>query len=73
MKTMKKHVVILREYERGWGSKDFHCTEFGSKADAEKEMARINARNTAPHAPDYYIQARYEEELDEATFFSINS
>lgn len=51
---------VLREYERGWGSKDFSATGHRTREAAEKAAAKINAENTASSAPDYYINARVE-------------
>jgi len=54
------YLVVLREYERGWGSKDFHAKQFTEYSDAKAYYTEVNSRNTAPSAPDYYIQARIE-------------
>lgn len=69
---MKRYVVIIREYERGWGSKDFVAKEHGCKEDALEYMNKINSENTAPTAPDYYHQARYVETMGEIEYEDIN-
>jgi hypothetical protein len=51
---------VLREYERGWGSKDFHATGHQTREAAQKAVDKVNAKNTAPSAPDYYVNARVE-------------
>jgi hypothetical protein len=58
MKTTTRHLVVLREYERGWGSKDFSASEFKDLDSASAYATSINAENTAKIAPDYYINAR---------------
>ena len=51
---------VLREYERGWGSKDFSATGHDTREEAVSAADTVNRENTAPSAPDYYIQARVE-------------
>jgi hypothetical protein len=68
---MKKHVVVQREYEKGWGSKDFVAVEYADEKTAKVKVDELNANNTGP-VPDYYIQARYEPEMDDSQFDSIN-
>ena len=53
-----RFLVVLREHERGWGQKDFHADGFETLVEAEKSCYEVNSQNTAPNAPDYYIQAR---------------
>lgn len=53
---MFKYRVHCVESERGWGREYFHV-DFATKAEAEKYKAEINAKNTAPVAPDWYVQA----------------
>lgn len=52
-----RYRVVLWEYERGWGSKPFHHGDFETKDEANKYRDEVNSKNTAPSAPDYYIQA----------------
>jgi hypothetical protein len=52
-----KYRVVLWEYERGWGSKPFTHSDFDSKEEALVYVKEVNSKNTAPTAPDYYIQA----------------
>lgn len=54
----KRFAVIFREYERGWGSKDFHAVLCSTLEEAEKLEREEDAKNTSSVAPDYYIQAR---------------
>jgi hypothetical protein len=67
-----KHVGILREYERGWGSKDFVAKAFKTKNDAMRWVNEQNAKNTETVVPDYYIQARYKESMSKKEFEQIN-
>lgn len=71
-KKIYEHVAILREFERGWGAQDFEAREFASKQEAEAWVREQNKKNTAPVAPDYYIQARYHGDMDEDSFRQIN-
>lgn len=52
-----KFQVEIRESERGWGSKRIDLLDFETYEEAVKEINEVNANNTAPSAPDYYIQA----------------
>jgi hypothetical protein len=52
------YLVVLREYERGYGSKDFHAEEYAQYSEAKAFCDLVNSENTASTAPDYYIQAR---------------
>ena len=65
---MKSFAVVFREYELGWGSKDFHATFFKEEADANRYCLAKNARNNLPSAPDYYISARVEPVNDLGTY-----
>lgn len=51
----------ITEYERGWGSRLDETIVFGGDQkdlDAAKQYAKeYNAQNTAPSAPDWYMQA----------------
>ena len=62
-------MVVLREYERGWGSKDFDATPFYNIENARSRVAEVNNKNTAPSAPDYYIVARLE--TDPSDFYDL--
>lgn len=44
------------ESERGWG-RNYWDVEFETRKQAEAYMKKINALNTSPVAPDYYMQA----------------
>jgi len=69
---MKRHVVILQEYERGWGSRQFSAQSYNCKEDALARVKEVNDQNTEPTAPDYYIIARYEESMSSIVFEEIN-
>lgn len=71
--TIYDHVGVLTEYERGWGNKMFLAEEFPDKVAAEKWIKEQNSKNTAPSAPDYYIQASYYPTMTAELFDKINS
>lgn len=53
-----RHLVLLTEYERGWGSKIIARHYFKTNLDAESyvnEVNEVNSENTSPTAPGYYI------------------
>ena len=50
-------IVVLTEYERGWGSKDFDATPYYDLAAAKARVEDVLSKNTASSAPDYYIVA----------------
>lgn len=60
MKPTTKYIVVLTEYERGWGSKDFHAVECETLDQAIAREAETNSQNNEPTVPDYYIVARIE-------------
>lgn len=49
--------VIVREYERGWGSSVIDSPVFDCKEEAEEYARSVNSKNKETSAPDYYIQA----------------
>ena len=55
--TSFKFKIIIREFERGWGSKTLAIQEFDSYEEAVAGMNKVNSLNTASTAPDYYEQA----------------
>jgi hypothetical protein len=55
--SKKPFMVILTEYERGWGSKEFHRAYFDTLEAAKKYAAAENAKNNLPTAPDWYVVA----------------
>ena len=57
-KLTKRFISVAREYERGWGSKDFSVCQFDTYEKAEKFASEQNAKNNLPSAPDYYITER---------------
>lgn len=54
---MKPFAVVITEYERGWGSREWHAIFFDTYLDAEKKMNEINAKNNLPYVPDEYDRA----------------
>ena len=67
-----KHVVILREYERGWGSKDFYAAPYPSAKEALAKVDATNKLNNCKVVPDYYIIARYQSNVPLSEVESIN-
>ena len=57
---MTNFAVVYREYERGWGSKDFHATFHETWVEANRKVEEEHAKHTATVVPDYYITARVE-------------
>lgn len=53
---MIKYRLHLMESERGWG-RDYWHEDFDTRAEAEARQTYVNSFNTAPTAPDYYMQA----------------
>jgi hypothetical protein len=51
------YMVILTEYESGWGSRVFDAKIYPSYQDALNRVKEVNAENDKPTAPDYYITA----------------
>lgn len=66
------HVVVLTEYERGWGSKCFAASHYDTAEEAYAAMNKTNSKNTAAEAPDYYIAASYHETMSKQEFEAIN-
>lgn len=62
MKSNTKYMVVLREYERGWGSNDFVAHEYEDRDSAVAYVSSVNAENNLPTVPDYYITARLIED-----------
>ena len=67
-----KHVVVLTEYERGWGSREFIARAHKTKVDADRYVHEVNSKNTSPTAPEYYIKAAYIGDMEEREYKSIN-
>ena len=54
-----KYKVCVIESERGWGQKrEYEYFDTAEKAIEYRD--RINANNTAPSAPDWYMMAEQE-------------
>lgn len=66
------HVVVLREYERGWGSKDFLAYHFDTQKEAEEKVLEHNKENNESIVPDYYIVARYVDKMTKREYDTIN-
>jgi hypothetical protein len=49
--------VVIREYEKNWGSSIIDVQDFEDIKQAEEFADSINSQNTHPTTPDYYIQA----------------
>ena len=58
---MYARMVIVTEYERGWGSKVIDTFYFSNDAKAIKYRDEVNSKNTAAVAPDWYISAELGE------------
>lgn len=54
---MDKWRVLVVERERGWGGDEWY-RYFDTEPEALEFIRETNAKNTAPHAPDYYIVAQ---------------
>lgn len=65
MKPTTRYLVVLREYERGWGSKDFVAREYSTLEEATAYSTSVNAENNLPTVPDYYINARIVSDPEE--------
>lgn len=48
--------ITVVERERGWGGDEW-TEDFHTREEAQARIDQINARNTSPVAPDYYIAA----------------
>jgi len=51
-----KYRIFLMESERGWGKKYWH-EDYDTHAEAKERIRSVNAENTAPTAPDWYMKA----------------
>jgi hypothetical protein len=51
-----KYRITVVERERGWGADEW-TEDFDSEQEAWDRIKEINSKNTAPVAPDYYVQA----------------
>lgn len=56
--TDVRYMAVLTEYERGWGSKDFHAVKFDDYTKAKAYVDGENAKNNEPKVPDWYCVAR---------------
>ena len=59
-----KYRISLVESERGWGQECW-TEDYNTRAEAEERIRSVNAKNTAPTAPDWYIAASTEIEIVE--------
>lgn len=51
-----KYRIFLLESERGWGQERWH-EDYDTYSAAKERIRSVNARNTAPRAPDWYMCA----------------
>ena len=49
--------VVVREYERGWGSKIDEIKSFDSMMEALDFQKKFNSYNTEKYVPDWYMVA----------------
>lgn len=59
-----KYRVHMVESERGWGQEYWH-EDFDTEEAAVKYFQETNAKNDLPYTPDWYIAARYIEEVED--------
>jgi len=53
--------VVLTEYERGWGQKNWDTKYFDNEAEARKWALDYNLEhNNKDFVPDWYVRANYE-------------
>lgn len=61
---MRKAIVEVREYERGWGSRVEDVIEFDTNAQAEAYCKEYNKDNNLPQVPDWYMVALIVQQGD---------
>lgn len=49
--------VQIREYEKGWGSKQDEVKDFHTKEEADKFIKEYNSENNKEVVPDWYMAA----------------
>jgi len=59
--TNLKYRVYLMESERGWGQERW-TEDYDTYEEALQRIQSVNDKNTAPVAPDWYMQA--EEKIE---------
>ena len=69
MKPTTTCIVVFTEYERGWGSKDFHAREYDDLEKAKNAAFEENSKNNLPVVPDYYIVARVVSDPTQFHFY----
>lgn len=57
-----KYRIFLMESERGWG-KDYWTEDYDTVEAARERIRSVNAENTAPTAPDWYMKAENRVEV----------
>ena len=60
----KQYRIFVVESERGWGQK-YEQWDYDTYEEAKAAIHRINSDNTAPTAPDWYMQAEDRVEVVE--------
>ena len=51
-----KYRIFLMESERGW-DKEYWTEDYDTYEEAKQRIASVNAENTSPTAPDWYMMA----------------
>lgn len=51
-----KYRIFLVESERGWGQ-DYWHEDYDTYEEAKERIRSVNAENTAPTVPDWYMRA----------------
>ena len=51
-----KYRIKLVESERGWGQEEW-TEDYDTYEEAKERIRSVNAKNTAPAAPDWYMVA----------------
>jgi hypothetical protein len=59
--------IQVVESERGWGQRYEYWDGYETLEKAIEAYARVNAENTSPVAPDWYMKALSIEKHDEET------
>lgn len=62
-------MVVLREYERGWGNKDFAAHAYETYEEAKAYADSVNSENTQVVVPDYYITARIIQDPTQFSYY----
>jgi hypothetical protein len=66
-----KYKVTVIESERGWGQ-SYETEYYLTEADAHNRVKSINDKNTATHAPDFYVKAIYDGKIEGVMQLDLN-